>query len=80
MDYALPRAADMPDIETGFRPVPCTTNPGGFKGAGEGGTVGSISALKHAVIDALTPLGITDIPKPMTASRIWAAIQETRGV
>ena len=80
MDYALPRAADMPDIETGFRPVPCTTNPGGFKGAGEGGTVGSISALKHAVIDALAPLGITDIPKPMTASRIWAAIQETRGV
>lgn len=76
MDYALPRAADIPDIATGFRPVPCTTNPGGFKGAGEGGTVGSISALKHAVLDALAPLGVTDIPKPMTSARIWMAIKE----
>lgn len=75
MDYALPRATDVPSIATSFRPVPCKTNPGGFKGAGEGGTVGSISTLKQAVLDALAPLGVRDVPKPMTPLAIWTAIQ-----
>lgn len=79
MDYALPRAADLPMFDGSFRPVPCKTNPGGFKGAGEGGTVGSISTLKHAVLDALAPLGVTDVPKPMTPVAVWTAIQSARG-
>ncbi|MEQ8347509.1 MAG: xanthine dehydrogenase family protein molybdopterin-binding subunit [Sneathiellaceae bacterium] len=78
LDYAMPRADHMPPLETAFRPVPCTTNPGGFKGAGEGGTVGSLSTLKHAVLDALAPLGVRDIEKPMTSQRIWQAVAAAR--
>ncbi|MGH1464535.1 MAG: xanthine dehydrogenase family protein molybdopterin-binding subunit [Cognatishimia sp.] len=76
--YAMPRATDLPMIDASFRPVPCKTNPGGFKGAGEGGTVGSISTLKHAVLDALSPLGVTDISKPMTPNKIWDAIEAAK--
>ncbi len=79
MDYALPRAGDMPMFASDFRPVPCKTNPGGFKGAGEGGTVGSLSTLKQAVLDALAPLGVRDVPKPMTPVAVWTAIQSARG-
>lgn len=75
MDYAMPRASEMPWVNSDFRPVPCTTNPAGAKGAGEGGTVGSISTLKQAMLDALEPLGVTDLPKPMTPQRVWKAIQ-----
>ncbi|MDC0738063.1 xanthine dehydrogenase family protein molybdopterin-binding subunit [Cognatishimia sp. SS12] len=77
--YAMPRATDLPNIDADFRPVPCTTNPGGFKGAGEGGTVGSISTLKHAVLDAMSPYGVSDIAKPMTPERIWATLQNSKG-
>lgn len=78
MDYAMPRANDLPFIQSEFRCTPCTTNPAGVKGAGEGGTVGSISTIRAAVLDALTPLGVATIPKPMTPNRLWAAINAAK--
>jgi len=56
-------------------PVPSTTNPLGAKGAGEGGTVASTPAVMNAILDALSPLGITDLPMPATSERIWRAIR-----
>jgi carbon-monoxide dehydrogenase large subunit len=74
MDYALPRADDLPDIEVELVEVPCTTNPLGVKGAGEAGSIGSPPAVINAVIDALAPLGVTHIDMPVTPERVWRAI------
>jgi carbon-monoxide dehydrogenase large subunit len=79
MDYALPRAGDLPPIETGSHSVPCTTNPLGAKGCGEAGCAGSLPAVMNAIVDALRPLGITHIDMPATPERVWAAIQSARG-
>ena len=75
MDYALPRASDMPPIEVESNAVPTALNPLGAKGAGEAGTVGAIPAVINAVIDALAPLGVTGIEMPATSEKVWAAIQ-----
>src|SRR5690242_19495920 len=80
MDYAIPRADTMPAISIDFSPVPSTTNPLGAKGVGEGGTVASTPTVMNAILDALAPLGITQVPMPATPERIWRAIGErTRG-
>jgi carbon-monoxide dehydrogenase large subunit len=76
MDYALPRADDMPSIDIATNPVPTTKNPLGAKGAGEAGTVGGLPAVVMAVADALRPLGVTDIGMPTTAERVWQAIRD----
>ena len=76
MDYAMPRAGDVPAIEVTYNPVPCTTNPLGVKGAGEAGAVGSAPAVINAVLDALGPLGIDHIDMPATPEKIWRAIQD----
>ena len=68
MDYALPRADDLPDIEVDLIEVPCRTNPLGVKGAGEAGAVGSPPAVINAIIDALAPLGVAHIDMPATPS------------
>jgi carbon-monoxide dehydrogenase large subunit len=78
MDYAVPRADDVPAIATGSRPVPCTTNPLGAKGCGEAGCAGSLPAVMNAVVDALKPFGVTHIDMPATPERVWAAIQGVR--
>ncbi|WP_237214430.1 xanthine dehydrogenase family protein molybdopterin-binding subunit [Falsiroseomonas oryziterrae] len=78
MDYALPRAADLPAIATGSHDVPCTTNPLGAKGCGEAGCAGSLPAVMNAVVDALRPLGVSHIDMPATPERVWAAIQAAR--
>jgi carbon-monoxide dehydrogenase large subunit len=78
MDYALPRADDMPDIEVEFLEIPCTTNPLGVKGAGEAGAVGSPPALINAVLDALAEDGVRHIDMPATPERVWSAIAEAR--
>jgi carbon-monoxide dehydrogenase large subunit len=75
MDYALPRAEDLPMIATGSHPVPCTTNPLGAKGCGEAGCAGSLPAVMNALVDALRPLGIEHIDMPATPERVWAAIR-----
>jgi carbon-monoxide dehydrogenase large subunit len=76
MDYGIPRADTMPPISIDFSPVPSTTNPLGAKGVGEGGTVASTPTVMNAILDALAPLGITDVPMPATPERIWHAIRE----
>jgi len=75
LDYAVPRAGDLPAISVTSRDVPSPTNPLGVKGAGEGATVGAPGAVIHAILDALAPLGVTHIDLPATPARVWQAIQ-----
>jgi carbon-monoxide dehydrogenase large subunit len=75
MDYAMPRASDMPDIAAAANEVLTTTNPLGVKGAGEAGTVGALPAIMNAIADALAPLGIHHLDMPATPERVWRAIQ-----
>lgn len=78
MDYALPRADDLPDIEVELIEVPCVTNPLGVKGAGEAGAVGSPPALVNAIVDALAPAGITHIDMPATPEIVWRALEQAK--
>jgi carbon-monoxide dehydrogenase large subunit len=79
MDYALPRADDLPDIDTHTdESSPCRINPLGAKGVGELGTVGATPTVINAVLDALRPLGVTDIAMPATPERVWRAIGEAQ--
>jgi carbon-monoxide dehydrogenase large subunit len=73
-DYAMPRAADLPNFTSELTEVPATTNPLGVKGAGEAGATGAPPAIIGAVLDALKPLGIDHIEMPATPARVWAAI------
>ena len=70
VDYAMPRADDMPPLSVTFNEIPCTTNPMGSKGAGEAGTIGALPAIIGAVSDAL---GIDHIDMPTTAEKVWRA-------
>jgi len=79
MDYAVPKASQMPHIETDYTVTPSPVNPLGIKGCGEAGTIASAACLVNAVCDALAPLGITHIDKPLTPARVWAAIQQAKG-
>ena len=74
MDYALPRAEDLPDIEVDLIEVVCETNPLGVKGAGEAGAVGSPPAVVNALIDALADAGVTAIDMPATPEVVWKAL------
>jgi carbon-monoxide dehydrogenase large subunit len=79
MDYALPRAIDVPNYSFETKNVPCTTNPLGVKGAGEAGAIGSCPAVMNAVVDALhRGCGITHIDMPATPQKVWQAIQSAR--
>jgi carbon-monoxide dehydrogenase large subunit len=75
MDYAIPRASDIPDYVLGHTVTPSPVNPLGVKGVGEAGTIGSTPAIANAVLDALQPLGITHLDLPMTPERVWQAIK-----
>ena len=75
MDYALPRAADMPwFVSETDESQPCTHNPLGAKGCGEAGAIGAPAAVVSALLDALAPLGVTDLEMPATPQRVWRAI------
>ena len=79
MDYALPRADDLPAVETRTdESSPCLINPLGAKGVGELGTVGATPTVINAVLDALRPLGVTDLEMPATPQRVWRAIQAAK--
>jgi carbon-monoxide dehydrogenase large subunit len=79
MDYALPRAADMPEFVFETRNVPCKNNPMGVKGAGEAGAIGSCPAVMHAVLDALwRSHAIRHLDMPATSERVWQAMQAAR--
>ena len=75
MDYALPRASDLPAfVSETDETQPCTHNPLGAKGCGESGTIGAPAALVSALLDALAPLGVTDFEMPATPHRVWRAM------
>ncbi len=78
MDYCMPRADDLPDIQVVFEPVPTETNPLGVKGCGEAGCIGALPAVINAVVDALAPYGIRHLDMPATPERVWRAIQDAR--
>jgi carbon-monoxide dehydrogenase large subunit len=78
MDYAVPRASQMPHLELDHTVTPSPVNPLGVKGCGEAGTIASAACLVNAVCDALAPLGIVHIDKPLTPARVWAAIQTAK--
>jgi len=78
MDYALPRAEDIPVMDIGDHPVPAKSNPLGTKGCGEAGCAGSLSTLVNAVLDALSEYGITHIDMPLTPERVWRAIRDAK--
>jgi carbon-monoxide dehydrogenase large subunit len=75
MDYALPKAGNIPWIETGHTITPSPVNPLGVKGVGEAGTIGCSPAIVNSVVDALSPLGVRHIDMPMTPEKIWNLIQ-----
>jgi len=77
MDYSLPRADDMPDIEFAYHEdAPCRTNPLGLKGAGEAGAVGAPPAIMNAILDALSERGVRALDMPATPEAVWRAIRD----
>lgn len=79
MDYAVPRADDLPAMRLGHHVAPCTTNPLGAKGAGESGVAGSLPAGVNAVLDALASRGVAHLDMPMTPQRVWEALNKGGG-
>jgi aerobic carbon-monoxide dehydrogenase large subunit len=79
MDYALPRADEVPEVASEFDETqPCTHNPLGAKGCGEAGAIAAPAAVVNAVLDALAPLGVGDLAMPLTPERVWAAIRAAK--
>lgn len=78
MDYALPRAVEIPPMSFGSQPSPCRTNVLGAKGCGEAGCAGALPAVMNALVDALAEFGVTHIDMPATPPRIWQAIEAGR--
>ncbi len=76
MDYAVPKASNIPWIETSHTVTPSPVNPLGVKGVGEAGTIGASPAVVNSVVDALSPLGVRHIDMPMTPEKIWNLIQQ----
>ena len=79
MDYALPRATDVPSLEVHHVVTPSPLNPLGIKGAGEGGTLPAPAAIANAVADALRPLGVEVSEMPLTRERLWRRVRAARG-
>jgi len=78
MDYAMPRAHDLPALKTALNEVPSPTNRLGVRSGGEGGTTPALAAVINAIVDALTELGVSHVEMPATPERVWRAIQRTR--
>src|SRR5271168_4210908 len=78
LDYAVPHADSLPNIRSQFQETPSPTNPIGVKGIGENGAIAAPPTIVHAVLDALSPFGITHLDMPMTPPRVWSAIQSAR--
>ena len=78
MDYAMPRAADLPMFQTAISEVPSTTHPLGLRGGGEGGITPALGVIANAIVDGLREFGVTHVELPATPARIWRAIQEAR--
>lgn len=78
LDYCVPSAAEMPSFKLDHTVTPSPTNPLGVKGIGEAGTIGAAPTVVNAIVDALAPLGITDMAMPAHPERVWAAIRDAR--
>jgi carbon-monoxide dehydrogenase large subunit len=78
-DYMVPSAAEFPSFVTDYTVTPSPSNPMGVKGVGEAGTIGSAPAAINAIVDALAPLGVTDIDMPASPQRVWETINTARG-
>jgi carbon-monoxide dehydrogenase large subunit len=78
MDYAIPKAEDMPTFELERTETPSTSNPLGIKGAGETGTIAAAPAVINAVVDALSPFGVKHIDMPATPEKVWRLMQESK--
>lgn len=78
MDYAVPKADDLPSYETERTVTPSPSNPLGLKGVGEAGTIAATPAVVNAVLDALAPLGVKELDMPLTTERIWRAIRAAK--
>jgi aerobic carbon-monoxide dehydrogenase large subunit len=78
VDYLVPTIAEMPDFELDRTVTPSPTNELGVKGIGEAGTIASSPAVINAVVDALSPFGITHVEMPASPDRIWSMLQEAR--
>ena len=79
MDYALPRADDLPSFDVTFHGTRCTTNPLGVKGCGEAAAGALYPAIGNAIMDALAPLGVKHFDGPATPLRVWQALQAAKG-
>ncbi|WP_409467634.1 xanthine dehydrogenase family protein molybdopterin-binding subunit [Streptomyces sp. HC307] len=77
-DYLVPSAPDLPDFVTDRTETPASTNSLGVKGVGEAGTIASTPAVVNAIVDALRPLGVTDVRMPCTPERVWRAVKEAQ--
>jgi carbon-monoxide dehydrogenase large subunit len=75
MDYAIPRAHDFPDFELDRTVTPSPVNPLGIKGVGEAGTIGSTPAVVNAIVDALSPFGVTHIDMPVRSEKVWKILK-----
>jgi carbon-monoxide dehydrogenase large subunit len=78
MDYAMPRAEDMPPLRDAMHNVPATTNPLGIKGVGEAGTTAAIAAVMNAVADAIPHAAGARLDMPASAPRLWQACQQAQ--
>jgi carbon-monoxide dehydrogenase large subunit len=76
MDYAMPRADNMPMVKFTNEVIPTTTNPMGMKGCGEAGTVGALAAVTNGVLDAVWEHGIHRVDMPMTPNRVWQMLSQ----
>ncbi len=76
MDYALPRAAHLPEIRSRTNIIPCRTNPLGTKGVGEAGAIAAPASVINALLDALAGYGVTHIDMPATPVAVWRAIHQ----
>jgi carbon-monoxide dehydrogenase large subunit len=78
MDYAMPRADDVPSLDIGFNPVPNPANELGVKGIGEGGACGAPPAIVSAVVDALQDPAVAHLDMPLTPESVWRALRRSR--
>jgi carbon-monoxide dehydrogenase large subunit len=78
MDYCMPRADNLPDMKVDYTVTECTHNDLGVKGCGEAGAIASPPAVINAIVDALSPLGVTDMAMPATPQRVWRAINDAQ--
>jgi carbon-monoxide dehydrogenase large subunit len=79
MDYAMPRAGDLPSFRLDEQVTPTPHNVVGCKGGGESGTIGAPAAVGNAVVDALWHLGVRHVEMPMTSAAVWRAIRDAGG-